>query len=199
MDKLLIIDGSNLFLQMFYGMPSRIVDSQGKAIQGTVGFVGALLKIIRRVKPTHIVAVFDGEHENGRCELDADYKKNRIDYSAVNEAENPFTQLPDVYRALDHLSINYIETADCEADDLIASYVLSYCGDTEIVICSYDSDFFQLIGERVSVLRYRGKRQRYVPPSISWKNMILPHANMWISNPWWVILRTTSEGQKRLV
>ncbi len=158
MDKLLIIDGSNLFLQMFYGMPSRIVDSQGKAIQGTVGFVGALLKIIRRVKPTHIVAVFDGEHENGRCELDADYKKNRIDYSAVNEAENPFTQLPDVYRALDHLSINYIETADCEADDLIASYVLSYCGDTEIVICSYDSDFFQLIGERVSVLRYRGKK-----------------------------------------
>ena len=75
MDKLLIIDGSNLFLQMFYGMPSRIVDSQGKAIQGTVGFVGALLKIIRRVEPTHIVAVFDGEHENGRCEIDVDYKK----------------------------------------------------------------------------------------------------------------------------
>lgn len=28
MDKLLIIDGSNLFFQMFFGMPARIVNSQ---------------------------------------------------------------------------------------------------------------------------------------------------------------------------
>ena len=47
MDKLLIVDGSNFFFQMFFGMPARIVNSQGKAIQGTLGFVGALLKVIR--------------------------------------------------------------------------------------------------------------------------------------------------------
>ena len=41
MDKLLIIDGSNLLFQMFYGMPSRIVNKDGKAIQGTLGFIGA--------------------------------------------------------------------------------------------------------------------------------------------------------------
>ena len=43
MDKLLIVDGSNLLFQMFYGMPARIVNDQGKAIQGTLGFIGALL------------------------------------------------------------------------------------------------------------------------------------------------------------
>lgn len=36
---------------MFFGMPARIVNGQGKAIPGTMGFVGALLKIIRRILP----------------------------------------------------------------------------------------------------------------------------------------------------
>ena len=54
MDKLLLVDGSNLLFQMFFGMPARIINSKGKAIQGTLGFVGALLKIIRKIEPTHI-------------------------------------------------------------------------------------------------------------------------------------------------
>lgn len=157
MDKLLIVDGSNLLFQMFFGMPARIANGEGKAIQGTLGFVGALLKIIRKVEPTHILAIFDGQHENSRCEIDADYKANRIDYSMVNEKENPFSQLPDVYKALDYMGINYIETTNCEADDIIASYALSFCDNSDIIICSFDSDFFQLISEHVSVLRYRGK------------------------------------------
>ncbi len=158
MDKLLIIDGSNLLFQMFFGMPARIVNSMGKAIQGTLGFVGALLKIIRKVEPTHILVVFDGEHDNSRCEIDADYKANRVDYSKVLEEDNPFSQLPDVYKALDYLGITHIETINCEADDLITSYALSFCDDTDIVISSFDSDFFQLINERISILRYRGEK-----------------------------------------
>lgn len=158
MDKLLIVDGSNLLFQMFFGMPARIINAEGKAIQGTLGFVGALLKIIRMVEPTHILAVFDGEHENSRCEIDADYKANRTDYSMVDEAKNPFSQLPDVYKALDYMGINYIETTNCEADDLMASYALSFCDSADIVICSLDSDFFQLIREHISILRYRGKK-----------------------------------------
>lgn len=57
--RLLIVDGSNLLFQMFYGMPSRIVNEQGRPIQGTLGFVGALLKIrcVRRF----------GLHGNSAC------------------------------------------------------------------------------------------------------------------------------------
>ena len=68
MDKLLIVDGHNLLFQMFYGMPSRIINGQGKAINGVLGFVGALLKIIKIVSPTHIIVLFDGEHENSRTQ-----------------------------------------------------------------------------------------------------------------------------------
>lgn len=158
MEKLLIIDGSNLLFQMFFGMPARIVNDQGKAIQGTLGFVGAMLKIIRKVEPSHIFVVFDGEHENERCDLDSEYKANRIDYSTVSEEENPFSQLKDVYHALDYLGIKHIETMDCEADDLIASYALAFGQQMEIIISSFDSDFFQLITSNVSVLRYRGEK-----------------------------------------
>ena len=105
MNKLLLVDGSNLLFQMFFGMPARILNRSGKAIHGTIGFVGALLKIIRMTNPTHIAVLFDGEHENERKTLNGDYKANRIDYSEVPEAENPFSQLPDIYAALDRLGV----------------------------------------------------------------------------------------------
>lgn len=157
MNRFLIVDGSNLLFQMFFGMPARIVNEQGKAIQGTLGFVGALLKIIRRIEPTHLVVLFDGEHENSRTALDADYKANRPDYNERPEEEVPFSQLPDICAALDYLGIRHTETTSCEADDVIAGYALTVSQENEIIISSMDSDFFQLITERVSVLRYRGE------------------------------------------
>lgn len=156
MNRFLIVDGSNLLFQMFFGMPARIVNKQGKPIQGTLGFVGALLKIIRRVEPTHIAVLFDGEHENDRFELNADYKANRVDYSQVPEEETPFSQLPDIYAALAYLDIKFAETEICETDDWVAGYALTYGQEAEIIISSFDSDFFQLVTDKVSVLRYRG-------------------------------------------
>ncbi len=159
MDKLLVVDGSNLLFQMFYGMPARIIDRRGKAIHGTLGFVGALLKIIRMTRPTHAVVLFDGEGDRGgRGELDADYKGNRTDYSQMPEEETPFSQLPDICASLDYLGIRHQETTVCEVDDWIAGYVRRYGEDAEIVISSQDSDYFQLITPRVHVLRYRGER-----------------------------------------
>lgn len=156
-NTLLIVDGHNLLFQMFFGMPSRIVNQDGKAIQGIVGFVGALIKIIRQTNPKYVVVLFDGEHENSRKQLLAEYKENRIDYSNVAEEENPFSQLPDIYKALEFMGIPFCEVKDAEADDVIASYVYKYGSDMQIILSSWDSDFFQLISPNVSVLRYRGK------------------------------------------
>lgn len=158
MERLLIVDGSNLLFQMFYGMPARIVNSEGKAIQGTLGFVGALLKIIRMTEPTHMAVLFDGEHENIRTQWDADYKANREDLSQVPEEETPFSQLGDIYRALDYLGIRHAETADCETDDWAAGYAELCGGEREVILASQDSDFFQLISDHVRVLRYRGEK-----------------------------------------
>lgn len=153
MKKLLIVDGCNLLFQMFCGMPARITNSQGQAIQGTLGFTGALLKILRMTQPTHVAVLFDGEIPNPRRALDADYKANR---EPLDEDESPFSQLPDVYRVLDYLQIRHAETTCCEFDDWAAAYARSREEDTRIVIASQDSDFFQLIDDDVQILRYRG-------------------------------------------
>ena len=158
MDKLLIVDGSNLLFQMFYGMPVRIVNAHGRAIQGTLGFIGALLKIIRMVQPTHVLVAFDGECDNGRTALDENYKANRPDYSEMPEEDTPFSQLPAIYAALDALGLCHAETTDCEADDWLAGYALRYGGAYAVTIASQDSDLCQLISENVRVLRYRGEK-----------------------------------------
>jgi 5'-3' exonuclease len=157
MDTLLIVDGSNLLFQMFYGMPARIPGVNGKPIHGTLGFVGALLKMIRMTGPTHVAVLFDGETANPRANIDDAYKANRPDYSVLTEEEIPFSQLPDIYAALDFLKIAHRETTDCEADDWIASYALRCTKETRVIIASFDSDFFQLIRDNVQILRYRGK------------------------------------------
>jgi DNA polymerase-1 len=160
MDKLLIIDGHNLFWQMFCGMPSRIINEDGKAIQGTMGFIGALIKIIKMTAPTHVVVLFDGEHENNRTELSTDYKANRSYFSSDSVDGDPFgEQLEDVYITLDFMKVKHAEIAECvEADDVVSSYVHAYRKDMQIVISSLDSDFFQLIDDNVSILRYRGDK-----------------------------------------
>lgn len=155
MDKILLIDGHNLLFQMFFGMPNKIINKDGKEIRGIIGFIGAMLKIIKQVNPTHILVIFDGEKREVRTEY-ALYKANRIDYSEICESDNPFSQLNDIYKALDYLNIKHYETIKYEADDVIASYSIRLGKTNEIVVSSFDSDFFQLINSNVKVLRYRG-------------------------------------------
>ncbi len=155
--RLLIVDGSNLLFQMFYGMPARILGKNGRPIQGVLGFVGALGKIIKMNQPSHIAVLFDGECHNERTDLNPDYKANRPDFSQIPEEDTPFSQLPDIFRALQRMGIPYAETTCCEADDWIAGYAHKYGGSMEIAIASQDSDFFQLISPNVRILRYRGQ------------------------------------------
>ena len=157
MNRLLIVDGHNLLFQMFFGMPSKIIGAQGNAIQGVIGFVGAINRLLNDFSPTHLIVMFDGEKDNPRKSILEEYKANRIDYSEVADDENPFTQLPYIYEALDYMGIKHTETTDCETDDVIAAYALTYGGENEVLISSFDSDYFQLITDNVKVIRYRGK------------------------------------------
>jgi DNA polymerase-1 len=155
MNRLLLVDGHNLLFKAFYGVPEKIL-SNGKPVQGIIGFIGITVKFIRNVEPTHLLVVFDPEEKPSRIELYSQYKQNRQDFSNSPERENPFSQLIDIKRALDNLGIRFCEQAGCEADDLIASYTAQSSG--EVVIASTDTDFLQLVNERTSVYRYHGKK-----------------------------------------
>lgn len=176
MNTILLVDGSNLLFQMFFGMPSRIYNSDGIGIWGVIGFIGAILKMIRKYTPVGVVVLFDGDIHVNRKDIDSKYKTNRIDFSDVPEDENPYSQLKYIYSALDYLGIRYSETVDCEVDDWIASYVKILENDNKILISSYDSDFFQLLNDNVSIIRYRGDNTViFTTDTLFDKYKVMPH------------------------
>ena len=49
---------------------------------------------------------------------------------------------------------------------MIASLTYLYNKDNKVYICSYDSDFFQLINENVSIIKYKGKNSKIIDNDI---------------------------------
>lgn len=161
-EKLLIVDGHNLLFQMFYGMPNKIYNQDNVSIHGVIGFIGALLKIIKMNNPDYIVVLFDKEQEILRQNINKNYKNNRIDYNKVPTDDNPFSQLENIYIVLDELNIKHTEVEIVETDDMIASYCFHYMNEYDIVISSFDTDFYSLVNNHVKIFRYRGKKSQLI-------------------------------------
>ena len=154
MDHLLLVDGHNLLFRMFYGMPDHFRTPSGARYNAVYGFGNALAMVISDLRPTHALVLFDTEECGDRRSLDAEYKANRPDYSQIAEDELPFPQIPAICALLDACGIPHAEARGCEADDLIASYALAASDERRVTILSTDRDYWQLIGERVSVAVY---------------------------------------------
>lgn len=163
MERLFLVDGHNLLFRMFYGMPP-ISAGDGTYMHAVVGCMGALIRSIDMLRPSRMLVLFDSPDNGDRRSLCADYKANRPDYSAMAPEDCPFTQLPLLYRTLSHSGIPYAEIHGCEADDAIAAYARQTPDDWDVVICSTDRDYFQLIDDRVSVFLYKGYDSSLVTP-----------------------------------
>ena len=155
---ILIIDGNNLMFQMFYGMPEKIYNKSGHTIHTTIGFISYLQKMIKLVGATHLAVIFDYDGSNERKALYSEYKANRTeDWESLPEEELPFSEEDMIIKCLSYMDVKTIQSKGMEADDVIASIAMLFKDRAKITISSFDSDFFQLISESVSVLRYRGK------------------------------------------
>lgn len=166
MNTLFIIDGHNLLFRMFYGMQYSIPGADGKPAHAAVGFTKAVCNILNFFQPSHMIVLFDSQDCGERRRINPEYKANRPDYSAMSEEECPFTQLPYIYRALSEMGVAYSEVHGWEADDVIASYALTYTGrqDMMLGIFSTDKDYYQLISENVWIVQSGGMGFSYVTP-----------------------------------
>lgn len=173
MKKLLLIDGHNLLFKMFFGMPFPFYNDNNVNITGTVGFVGTVVKMIKYLKADECLVVFDGEGSRNVRD-DEDYKANRqTDYGSLSDEENPFTQLIFIKAVLDYLNIKWIETEGIECDDYIA--IISKKYDGEVFISSTDTDFYQLVNDRIKIIKFRGENTIFVDERfIDEKFSILP-------------------------
>lgn len=152
-ERLLIIDGLNMFIRNWVVVPQ--MNSNGDPIGGVTGFLRSLKSIMRDVKPTKIIVVWDGEGGASRRRgIYSEYKagrKPRLNRqhgeleSVEASQENMRLQHSKIRQYLDLLGVVQIEISDIEADDVIGFLASQLCSDTDKVVVSSDKDFLQLV------------------------------------------------------
>jgi len=159
---LLVIDGLNTFIRVFSAVPA--LNDDGQHIGGVTGFLRSVAAVIRKIKPTRCIIVFDGKGgSKRRRELYPEYKANRANKTAFNryrefasledEQDSMKRQFGRVIQYLNCLPVTTLSIDNVEADDIMAYIANEIYTEEEnrVTICSTDRDFLQLVNERISV------------------------------------------------
>jgi DNA polymerase-1 len=107
-----------------------------------------LLKAVKDLKPSFVVAAFDMKGPTFRYEQYADYKAKR-----VRAPDELYEQIPRVKALCLALGIEIFELQGFEADDIIAtlSKKITANPDNEVYVLTGDLDTLQLVNDRVRV------------------------------------------------
>jgi DNA polymerase-1 len=129
----------------------------GRSTNAVYGFSTMLRKLITDHKPEYIAASFDLAGPTFRDELASDYKANRTPMPS-DLAE----QVPLVREACEALGVPVLTYARYEADDVIGTLAAqAIARGFEVALVTGDKDFFQLVGDGVSVYNPRDEGTWY--------------------------------------
>lgn len=155
--RVLIIDGLNTFLRAFTAI--GWVNKDLSHIGGLTGFLRSLGYVIKLVRPTRVIVVFDGQGSStNKRYIYPEYKANRGINRVTNwdsfesqqeESEAITSQLVRLIYYLKTLPIDLLVIDKIEADDVIG-YITSKL-DGEITIMSSDRDYLQLVSDKISI------------------------------------------------
>ena len=140
---------SLVFRAFFAPMQMALVSPSGMPTKAIYIFVRTLRKLLKEHQPDHIAVAFDLAAPTFRDKLFEEYKANRPAFP-----EELALQLPYVKRFCRALGLPLVELEGFEADDLIGT--LARAGSAqgaEVFIVSGDEDLFQLVNDRVRVLK----------------------------------------------
>ena len=172
-ERILIIDGLNLFLRNFAVL--NYINTDGAHIGGLGGFLRSLGSLVKQLKPTSIYIVFDGVGSSiNRKNLLPEYKSGRnvlrVNKTAFNSAEgeneSKTNQITHLIHYLQCLPIKILLLDGVEADDIIAflSKELTINKKNKTFIVSADNDFLQLVDENITM--YRSVEKEFVTPKV---------------------------------
>ncbi len=153
--KIHLVDGTYELFRAFYGAPSRSAPD-GREIGATRQLMRSLLTLLAERDVTHVGAAFDTVITSFRNELYAGYKTGEgIDADL-------FAQFPLAERATAALGIVVWGMVAWEADDGIATAahaLADHRSVEQVVVCSPDKDFAQLVVGQQIILRDRMRRK----------------------------------------
>ena len=145
-----LIDGSSQMYRAYHAIRG-LTAPDGRPTNAVFGFVNMLRKLIADHRPPLIAAAFDVRGPTFRNELAADYKANRAPMPADLRE-----QVPHVHEACAALGVPVLTHETFEADDVIGALaVRARAAGFEVAIVTGDKDFFQLVGDGVSVFNPR--------------------------------------------
>tara|TARA_B100001123_G_scaffold449088_1_gene612966 strand:+ start:48974 stop:51652 length:2679 start_codon:yes stop_codon:yes gene_type:complete len=168
--RLFLIDGSSQMYRAYHAIQS-LTNTQGKPTNAVYGFVSMLRKLLEDHQPDFIAAAFDLPGPTFRNELDSTYKANRGPMPP-DLAE----QIPWIHEACESLGVPVITLKKYEADDVIGTLAMQANADgLEVIIVSGDKDFFQLVGNSVTVFNPKESGSWFRPSDVKKKFGVAPN------------------------
>jgi 5'-3' exonuclease len=176
MSGLLLLDAPSMWFRAFYGVKSPAVAADGTPVNAVRGFFDVVARLIRDVRPDHLVACIDEDwRPQWRVDRVPTYKTHRV---LVETAEGSVEEIPDelspqvaaIIEVLDALGICNLGLPHCEADDVIGTLATRHDGPVWIV--TGDRDLFQLVRDephRTRILYSVEQLRSYGPAEIAAK------------------------------
>ena len=149
-DDLILIDGSALIYRSHYAFVNRpLTAPSGELTSVLFGTVNAVLQLVERYRPSHLVMALDTRAPTFRHEIFPRYKANRKPMP-----EEIVEQLPRLRELLAVWGLPVVEKEGFEADDVMATLARRSAG-----VCAWawfytgDKDFQQLLDARTGMLK----------------------------------------------
>jgi len=144
--RLYLLDAYALIFRGYFAfIKNPRINSKGMDTSAIMGFMNALMDVIKREKPDHLAVAFDNGGSTYRYELYQEYKAHRDETPEAIKIAVPYIQ--ELLKAM-HIPI--IEVAGFEADDLIGTLAKqAEKEDYKVFMVTPDKDFAQLVSENI--------------------------------------------------
>ena len=144
--RLYLLDAYALIFRGYFAfIKNPRINSKGMDTSAIMGFMNALMDVIKREKPDHLAVAFDKGGSDYRYEMYQEYKAHRDETPEAIKIAVPYIQ-----KLLKAMHIPIIEVAGFEADDLIGTLAKqAEKEDFKVFMVTPDKDFAQLVSENI--------------------------------------------------
>ena len=144
--RLFLLDAYALIFRGYFAfIKNPRINSKGMDTSAIMGFMNALMDVIKREKPDHLAVAFDKGGSDYRYEMYQEYKAHRDETPEAIKIAVPYIQ--ELLKAM-HIPI--IEVAGFEADDLIGTLAKqAEAANFKVFMVTPDKDFAQLVSENI--------------------------------------------------
>ena len=144
--RLFLLDAYALIFRGYYAfIKNPRINSKGLNTSAVLGFMNAVMEVIRKEKPDHLAVAFDKGGSDFRNEIFPTYKANRDETPEAIKIAVPY-----IHEILKAMHIPIIEKAGYEADDLIGTLAKqAEKQNYQVFMVTPDKDFAQLVSENI--------------------------------------------------